>query len=288
MSNGAGAAALVCCAGMRTRLLVALAAGVLAAFVVTALPALATSQSVAAVDRTGWNPATVSIEPGESVTWSNGTGFAHNVCVRAAGATSGCGEYRSGDPTSSWPSGGYTHTFASDGTYAYICEAHPGMKGTITVGTGVNPPTGTGTGTGTGTNTGTGTGTTTSPAPYPQPTDTSTAPTQTQPAPAAADRTAPRFTSSIKHHASRKALVVELTSSEDATLSATVLRRARHGRSFRRVGRAALHVKKGRNAVALPRKARGSLRSGAYRVQLQLVDLAGNRSPVRTISFKLT
>jgi hypothetical protein len=37
----------------------------------------------------------------------------------------------------------------------------------------------------------------------------------------------------------------------------------------------------------LPRAARGSLRSGAYRVRLQLVDAAGNKSATRTLGFKL-
>jgi hypothetical protein len=39
--------------------------------------------------------------------------------------------------------------------------------------------------------------------------------------------------------------------------------------------------------VTLPRKARGSLRRGSYKLTLQLVDAAGNRSRVVTISFKL-
>jgi plastocyanin len=271
---------------MGIRLLASLCAGLVLAFAVTDLPASATSQSIAAVSNTGWMPADVSIDPGDSVTWTNGTGLAHNVCVRRTNGT-GCGEYRSGSPSASWPSEGFTHAFASDGTYAYICQQHPGMKGTITVGTGINPPTDTGTGTGTSTTpTGTGTGTSTTPPPGSQPTDTTTVPTQT--GQSTADTTAPGFTGKIKRRSSRKALTLELSATEPATLKTTVFRRPPRGRTFTRVGQASLHVKKGRNVVSLPRKARGSLRSGSYRLKLQLVDAAGNKSVTKTLTFKLT
>jgi hypothetical protein len=47
-------------------------------------------------------------------------------------------------------------------------------------------------------------------------------------------------------------------------------------------------VSKGKNVVTLPRKPKGSLRSGSYKVKLQLVDAAGNKSPTRTLTFKLS
>ena len=46
-------------------------------------------------------------------------------------------------------------------------------------------------------------------------------------------------------------------------------------------------MKQGKNVVTLPRKAGSSLRSGSYKVRLQLVDVAGNRSATKTLSFKL-
>ena len=269
------------CGCMRVRHLASLPAGLLAALAVAGFPAFATNQTIAAVGHSGWSPADVSIAPGESVTWTNGTGQFHNVCVRSAGAATGCGEYRSGNPSASWPSEGYPHPFPNAGTYSYICEQHPNMTGTITVGSGSGGGTGTGTGTETGT--GTGTGTTTSPAPGSQPTDTTTTPTQTAPA----DTTAPSFVAKPKRRASRRSLILELRVSEEATLNATVFRRPPRGRSFTRVGATVLHVTQGKNVVTLPRKARGSLRSGAYKVKLQLLDAAGNRSPTTTLSFKL-
>jgi plastocyanin len=244
---------------MRSHLVAALSTGFVVAFAIGVLPAFAANQTVAVGDDS-WSPANVSIQAGESVTWTNNNG-AHNVCVRAAGAGSGCDEYRSGAVVEGWPSGGYSHPFASAGTYHYVCEAHSGMRGTVTV--------------------------TAAASPSPAPTDTAPAPQQTQPGTVASDTAAPSFRGKLKR-ASREALVVELSSSEHALLTAIVHRRARGARAFSRIGQTSLQVKQGKNVVTLPRKARGSLRSGAYRLKLQLTDAAGNRSAVRMIGFKLT
>jgi hypothetical protein len=69
-------------------------------------------------------------------------------------------------------------------------------------------------------------------------------------------------------------------------LHATVFRRPPGGRAFARISEASLHVTQGRNVVTLPRKT-GSLRSGAYRVKLQLVDAAGNKSAAKTLVVKI-
>jgi plastocyanin len=248
--------------------LLALGIGLVAALVVAGLPASASNKSIAAVSYTNWNPADVSIEAGDDVTWSNATGVSHNVCVAAAGASSGCAEYRSGDAASSWPSEGFTHRFASTGSFRYVCELHPGMTGTITV-------------------TAASTGTSTLPPPDTMPTDTITNPTEIEQNSVADDARAPSFVGKPKRRASRKSLIVELRSSEDGTLKATVLRRPPGGRSFSRISEASLHVKQGKNVATLPRKAGGRLRSGSYRVKLQLVDAAGNKSSTKTLSFKL-
>src|SRR6478672_4968487 len=136
---------------MRVRHLALLGAGMLSAFAVVHFPAWASDQSIAAVTNTAWNPNTASIGVGDTVTWSNTTGFSHNVCVRRSNVSSGCDEYRSGDASSSWPAEGYAHQFTSDGTFTFRCQVHASMTGTITVGTGENPPVDTGTGTSTGT-----------------------------------------------------------------------------------------------------------------------------------------
>src|SRR5918912_1675704 len=117
----------------------ALILGFALAFALVQLPALATSQAIDAHDNTAWTPNNVTIDVGDSITWMNTSAYSHNVCVRAAGATSGCGEYRSSSTaqsTAQWQPGGYAHQFSADGTYQYLCQFHAGMTGTITVGTG--------------------------------------------------------------------------------------------------------------------------------------------------------
>jgi len=254
--------------------LVALAAGCLTALAVTGLPASAADAPIVAQSPSGWKPSTVTIAPGDSVTWSNppGGGF-HNVCVAKPGLdpSAGCGEFRNGAPGADWSGPTYTnsHTFATAGTYKFFCEIHTtSMEGTVTV---KPPDTGTGT-----TNTETITDTIT------QPTDTT--PTNAAPAP---DTTAPAFTGKPKRKASRTALILQLGSSEDATLDVAVVRRAPGKRSFAKVGQTSLKVKQGHNTVTVPRKAAGKVRSGAYRVTLKLVDAAGNRSASRTLVFKV-
>jgi hypothetical protein len=66
-----------------------------------------------------------------------------------------------------------------------------------------------------------------------------------------------------------------------------VFRRPPHRRSYARVGQASMKVSSGRNTLTVPRKAAGTLRIGAYRVRLALLDAAGNRSATRLLIFKL-
>jgi plastocyanin len=260
----------------------ALVLGLLAALLVVEFPASAADQAVSAENPPNWSNESLTIDVNDKVTWTNTTGFSHNVCVRRENVSSGCDEFHlPASPTDSWPAD-VSHTFASDGTFTFYCQAHPSlMRGTIKVGTGENPAVETGTGTGTGT------GTSTVPPPDTQPTDTITVPTQTQTTTTtAADTAAPTFTGKVKRRASRKALIVEFGSSEDATLKASVFRRLPHGRTFKRLSQKSLQLKQGKNVVTLLRFAK-SRRSGAFRVKLQLVDAAGNKSATKTLSFKL-
>ncbi|MFL5841298.1 MAG: plastocyanin/azurin family copper-binding protein [Thermoleophilaceae bacterium] len=259
----------------------ALLAGVAAAALVTGLPASAADQSVAA-GGIAWDRTRVDIAPGEKVTWSNKSDIAHNVCVAKPGTAlstspESCTEFRNGDSTTDWS--GYTnaHTFSSAGTYAFECQSHPAtMQGIIVVGGGGATTTSTST-------TPTGTGTTPTET-APTQTQTSTTPGLTTPV---ADTTAPRFTTAIKRRAGRKALTLAFGSSEAGRLEATVFRRPPHRRSYARVGQAAIRVSSGRNTVTVPRKAAGTLRRGAYRVKLALLDATGNRSAPRLLIFKL-
>ena len=255
------------------RSLAALLAGVLVALAVSGLPAIAAKQTIAANNAdNSWSPKDVTIEVGEDVEWTNPNAGFHNVCVFKPGSSgSTCDEFRNGEFGPDWS--GYTnkHTFTTAGVYKFFCQAHgtaggAGMAGTVTVNS-----SGTGT-----TNTDTVTDTTTVP--------TNTTPTGTQPA---IDSTPPTFTGKLKRKSSRKSLILQLGSSEDARLKATVSRRAPGKRSFTTVGSGQVKVKSGRNTVTLPRQIAGKMRAGAYRVKLQLVDYSNNRSGTRTLNFKL-
>lgn len=73
-----------------------------------------------------YTPATLTVEPGTTVTWKfNDRGRAHNVqSVSTA------------EPVLRSPlmkTGTFTFTFDEPGTYDYTCELHPDMRGTIVV-----------------------------------------------------------------------------------------------------------------------------------------------------------
>jgi plastocyanin len=99
--------------------------------------ALAANGSVTATPSDTFSPAAVTINVGESVTWTNGGGN-HNV-VLAAGAVA-----LNSPSTSRWT---LTHTFDAAGTFSYYCAIHRalGMTGTVTVVAappGTPPPSG--------------------------------------------------------------------------------------------------------------------------------------------------
>ena len=265
-------------------LAISAAAGIALALAVSGLPARAASASITAEPTDSWNPADVTITVGDSVTWTNGGGF-HNVCVlKPGGSGDTCSGnpdavFRNGDPSSDWSSYTNSFTFTTAGSYTYFCEVHKslGMIGTITVqpadtGTTATAPT--------------ATQPTTQPT-VSQPTDTTTSQTQTQTQSTPADTLPPSFVGKARRRASRTALVLAFSSSEAGKLQATVERRLPHARRFTRIGEALVHARAGRNVVTLSRRVSGRLRSGSYRVRLELVDAAGNHSAPATLAFKL-
>ncbi len=70
-----------------------------------------------------FDPATVTIKVGETVTWTNQDSATHTV-------VGDNNEFKSGDLAN-----GATFSFKFDaaGTYAYHCSIHPSMKGTVVV-----------------------------------------------------------------------------------------------------------------------------------------------------------
>lgn len=70
-----------------------------------------------------FQPATVTVKAGQSVTWKNGSKLTHT----ATGSGFDSGNIA---PGQSW-----TNTFTKAGTYPYVCVPHQaaGMKGTVVV-----------------------------------------------------------------------------------------------------------------------------------------------------------
>jgi plastocyanin len=96
-------------------------------------PNKADAQGTAAVDIAGFafSPATLMVEVGTTVTWTNSDSAAHT----ATGDTFDTGELAQGESGSV--------TFDTEGTFNYICSIHPDMTGTIVVTAAGGEPTAT-------------------------------------------------------------------------------------------------------------------------------------------------
>jgi plastocyanin len=73
-----------------------------------------------------FDPPTLTVKPGTTVTWVNQDSASHTVVSDA-----GSPESFSSDTLST--GGTYTRTFTAPGTYPYHCSIHPSMKGTVIV-----------------------------------------------------------------------------------------------------------------------------------------------------------
>lgn len=68
-------------------------------------------------------PATITVHTGDTVRFVNDDDDAHTVT-----ATNGAFDSKALDTGGRWQ-----HAFTTSGTYAYFCQMHPFMKGTIVV-----------------------------------------------------------------------------------------------------------------------------------------------------------
>ena len=124
---------------MRFTLRTTLAAGIAATLALVSTAALAVDHQVTANPNLTFTPQFLTINAGDTVTFTNTGGF-HNVASDPGAVTSfhcstACGASPTGDPSGSlWSQ---TITFSTPGTVGYHCEAHgsagSGMFGTITV-----------------------------------------------------------------------------------------------------------------------------------------------------------
>ena len=71
-----------------------------------------------------FNPSTVTIKAGGTVTWTNDDSVGHDVTAD---------DFSSGDPGGLNGGDTYSHAFKKAGAYDYVCSVHPGMKGTVKV-----------------------------------------------------------------------------------------------------------------------------------------------------------
>ena len=71
-----------------------------------------------------FDPASVTIKPGETVTWTNNDSVGHDV----TGDT-----FKSGDAGAMQNGDTFAQTFDKAGKFDYVCTVHPGMEGTVTV-----------------------------------------------------------------------------------------------------------------------------------------------------------
>ena len=100
----------------RLLLLLTLAAGLVLA------PAAASATGIT-ISSTGFQPKTVTVQAGTTVTWTNGDAARHQVVANN-------GSFSSPVLTSRQS---YAHAFRAGGTFAYHDGLHPSLRGTVTV-----------------------------------------------------------------------------------------------------------------------------------------------------------
>ena len=100
-----------------------------------AVPFLPTARAAETVSveivNLSYNPSSITIAPGDTVIWYNNESSLHHSVTSDAGVTPSfdSGEIVAG---ATW-----SHTFDTEGTFAYHCMFHPSMHGTVIVQTGI-------------------------------------------------------------------------------------------------------------------------------------------------------
>ena len=85
--------------------------------------AVASSAGSVSMKNIAFSPASVTVNVGDTVTWTNADQVTHTV-------TSKDGSFDLGNVK---PRGSVSHAFTRAGTVGYICTIHPGMNGTVKV-----------------------------------------------------------------------------------------------------------------------------------------------------------
>ncbi len=99
-------------------LCMAMLAAVLVSF---SSPALAASTAQVQIKDYKFQPAEVTIQKGGTITWTNADTAVHDV------------KFKDSESPDLKKGGQYSRTFDKPGTYDYLCEVHPAMKGRVIV-----------------------------------------------------------------------------------------------------------------------------------------------------------
>lgn len=81
---------------------------------------------VVEIERCGYSPAILYVEPGTEVSWTNLDPMAHTVTGMGT-SLGGLTEFDAGEETKAY-------RFEDEGVYPYYCFIHPGMAGAVVVG----------------------------------------------------------------------------------------------------------------------------------------------------------
>jgi plastocyanin len=84
-------------------------------------PAPTAVAAAIAIRNYAYDPPSIAVPAGTTLTWTNQDQDAHTV----TGAGLKSSSLHAGES--------YVHTFASAGTFSYVCALHPQMKGTVVV-----------------------------------------------------------------------------------------------------------------------------------------------------------
>jgi plastocyanin len=237
----------------RTGVCAAIAATVV--FGTAGIASAAQDETITADDSTVFTPSEVTIDVGESVTWTfaNPTN-PHNVVAKPDSPT----PWSTGDgfPVANHPNVGPI-TFDGAGTYTFQCQAHGGMEGRVIVGDGGDPPP---------------------PPPPPPPPASPPPPGDTHPitpAPSGGTDTVKPTVRKLRAKALRHAVRVRFRLSEPATVTVRIKRRG----SRKVLKSARVQAAAGTRTVTLRSK---RLKKGRYVVEIQARDALGNRSKLAT------
>lgn len=84
-----------------------------------------TAAAVVAIDNFSFTPATITVSPGTTVTWTNRDDIPHTVVSSDDPKAFKSKVLDTGDT--------FSYTFTKPGTFAYFCSVHPKMTGTVIV-----------------------------------------------------------------------------------------------------------------------------------------------------------